>query len=153
MARRRQTLQADRPGAGVDLACWAFLAFEALLNGAAFFVVGYDKRVAVARRPENRRRARGGRTEAQRIPERGLLLLAALGAGPGLALGFGTYRHKTRKVRFLLRFWPATVLGLALVALWLWGLDCLPLVASPAPGPTSQAPMPAPAPRCRAPRP
>lgn len=112
----------------MDLACWVFVAFEALLNGAAFFVVGYDKRVAVARRPETRRRARGGQSTAQRIPERGLLLLAALGAGPGLALGFGAHRHKTRKTRFLLAFWPAAALGLALAGLWLWGLGCLPLL-------------------------
>lgn len=113
----------------MDLACWILLTFEFLLNGAAFLIAGYDKRVAMARRPDARRRSRAGLETAQRIPERGLLLLAAMGAGPGLALAFSVYRHKTRKVRFLVFFWPAAVLGLVLVGAWLWGLACLPSFA------------------------
>ncbi len=105
----------------MDVACWAFLVFVFLLNGAAFFVARYDKKVA-----EAGRRGRRSNPGAQRVPERGLLLLAALGAGPGLALAFQAYRHKTRKVRFLVPFWFASVVGVVLAGLWLWGLGCLP---------------------------
>lgn len=61
-------------------------AVLAVVNVAAFSAYGIDKR-----------RARLGRW---RIPERTLLLLAALGGALGARLGMGVFHHKTQKRRF-----------------------------------------------------
>jgi uncharacterized membrane protein YsdA (DUF1294 family) len=57
-----------------------------VLNLATFLVFGWDKLAAV----------RG----QSRIPERLLLLLAALGGSPGAVLARPVFRHKTRKQPF-----------------------------------------------------
>ena len=57
-----------------------------VLNLLTFLVFGWDKLAAV-----------DGRS---RIPERLLLLLAALGGGPGALLARPVFRHKTRKQPF-----------------------------------------------------
>jgi uncharacterized membrane protein YsdA (DUF1294 family) len=57
-----------------------------VLNLATFLVFGWDKLAAV-----------DGRS---RVPERLLLLLAALGGSPGALLARPVFRHKTRKQPF-----------------------------------------------------
>lgn len=69
---------------------------------AAFILYGLDKR----------RAGTGGR----RIPERTLHLLTLAGGGPGAFLAQQTFRHKTRKLPFLIRFWLLTLLHVVLVA-------------------------------------
>lgn len=60
------------------------------------------------------RARRGG----SRIPERVLLGAALLGGTPGLALGMGFARHKTRKATFILKF-ALIVAAQVVLALWL----------------------------------
>lgn len=69
-----------------------------------FAAMGIDKRAA--------RRAHA------RVPERTLLLVAALGGSPGIATGILVWRHKTRKAGFLVPFGLILLLQGALVA-WL----------------------------------
>lgn len=57
------------------------------VNISAFFLAGYDKARAV--------------NHKYRVPENTLLLWAVLGGGAGLMLGFFLFRHKTRKMRFM----------------------------------------------------
>lgn len=57
-----------------------------VLNLVTFLVFGWDKLAAI-----------DGRS---RIPERLLLLLAALGGSPGVLLARPVFRHKTRKQPF-----------------------------------------------------
>jgi uncharacterized membrane protein YsdA (DUF1294 family) len=57
-----------------------------LINGLAYLAFRFDKRAAV----EGRRR----------IPEKHLLLLAALGGSPAALFAQQTLRHKTRKQPF-----------------------------------------------------
>ena len=57
-----------------------------VLNLATFLVFGWDKLAAVRGRP--------------RIPERLLLVLAALGGSPGALVARPVFRHKTRKQPF-----------------------------------------------------
>ena len=54
----------------------------------AFIVYGIDKGLS--------------KTEARRIPEKTLILLAAFGGAPGAALGMNIFHHKTKKKKFLL---------------------------------------------------
>lgn len=62
------------------------LPWIGVLSLLAFFLMGYDKG-----------RAKAGR---RRVPERTLLLVAALGGAPGALLGMYLFRHKTRHPRF-----------------------------------------------------
>ncbi|KQZ17770.1 DUF1294 domain-containing protein [Caulobacter sp. Root1472] len=57
-----------------------------VLNLATFLIFGWDKLAAADCR--------------SRVPERLLLLLAALGGGPGALVARPVFRHKTRKQPF-----------------------------------------------------
>ena len=91
----------------------AYLGLVAVTSLASFAAYGLDKR-----------RAGGG---GRRVPERTLHLLALVGGWPGAALGMRHYRHKTRKVPFLVAFWAVAVLHVAAVA----GLAYLILTGRP----------------------
>ncbi|TCS11962.1 DUF1294 domain-containing protein [Caulobacter sp. BK020] len=71
-----------------------------VLNLATFLVFGWDKLAAI-----------DGRT---RVPERLLLLLAALGGSPGALLARPVFRHKTRKQPF--GAWLALIVFVQVVA-------------------------------------
>jgi uncharacterized membrane protein YsdA (DUF1294 family) len=76
------------------------------INVLAYLVYWLDKR----------RAQRGGR----RVPERELLLWAAIGGSIGSWLAMRRFRHKTRKVAFRIAFFAivvAQVLGLYLIGL------------------------------------
>ena len=60
---------------------------------------------------DKRRAAKGSR----RVPERTLQLLAFVGGWPGALLGQKVFRHKTAKLSFLIVFWLAVVLHIAIV--------------------------------------
>ena len=88
---------------------WLILALVYLLaiNLVTFTVWGDDKRRAVRR--------------SQRVSEATLLTLSALGGWPAGLLAARLYRHKTRKVPFLLRLCGIVVLQFAAVtAILLW---------------------------------
>jgi uncharacterized membrane protein YsdA (DUF1294 family) len=79
----------------------SYLGLVAVTSLITFAAYGLDKRRAVL----------GGR----RVPERTLLLLAFLGGWPGAILAQRRFRHKTRKVAFLVAFWAVVVLHVAVV--------------------------------------
>ena len=60
-----------------------FLLYLLLINAAAFVLMLADKRKAIKNR--------------WRIPERTLILSAALGGSIGALLGMYTFRHKTKQ--------------------------------------------------------
>jgi uncharacterized membrane protein YsdA (DUF1294 family) len=62
------------------------LAYGMMINLIGFVLFGWDKSCA----------SRGSR----RVPERRLLMLAALGGAPAMLLGRSMLRHKTRKQPF-----------------------------------------------------
>jgi uncharacterized membrane protein YsdA (DUF1294 family) len=64
------------------------LIYAAMMSVAAFILCGLDKRAAVRR--------------TERVPERTLLALSALGGSVGMLLGMAVFRHKIRKLRFAL---------------------------------------------------
>lgn len=80
----------------------------AVWNAVTFAVYGADKR-----------RARQGR---RRVPERTLLLLAALGGSLGALLGMRVFRHKTRKTKFrvLIPLFLTLHLAIVFLAIVLW---------------------------------
>ena len=92
---------------------WTLLAYWlVLINLAAFFVYGYDK--VLAKRSEKRKNVR-------RVPEKTLLLLAAVGGSLGALLGMKVWRHKTLHGRF--RFGVPLMLVLHILVifgLWLY---------------------------------
>lgn len=79
------------------------LPWIGVLSLLAFILMGYDKG-----------RAKAGR---RRVPERTLLLVAALGGAPGALLGMYLFRHKTRHPRFQ---YGLPLLLLAQVGLFFW---------------------------------
>jgi uncharacterized membrane protein YsdA (DUF1294 family) len=78
-----------------------YAGLVAVTSLASFAAYGLDKR----------RAAVGGR----RVPEQTLHLLALLGGWPGAILGQRYFRHKTRKVPFLVAFWAVVALHVVLV--------------------------------------
>ena len=86
----------------------AVAAWLIAVNVVTFLTYGYDKAVAGS----------GWR----RVPERLLLALGLAGGTVGALAGMHSFRHKTAKGSFRLRFWAVVVLQLALAAayfLWL----------------------------------
>lgn len=80
----------------------AYLLLVAVASTIAFVVYGIDKR-------------RAG-TDARRVPERTLHLLALAGGWPGALYAQQRFRHKTQKVRFRVVFWGTVALHVAVVA-------------------------------------
>ena len=62
-----------------------------ILNGIAFMLMGYDKHLA--------------KSQKRRIPEQTLLGCVFLGGTIGSGLAMLTFRHKTAKKSYLLKFW------------------------------------------------
>ncbi|HSD09155.1 DUF1294 domain-containing protein [Flavobacterium sp.] len=75
-----------------------------LLNIIAFVLIGYDKKQA-----QNNKR---------RISEKTLLSFVFIGGTIGSGLGMLTFRHKTVKTSYLLKFWLIVILQL--IAIWFY---------------------------------
>lgn len=82
-----------------------FLWYLLLINAAAFVLMLVDKH-----------RARKNRW---RIPERTLILSAALGGSIGALLGMYTFRHKTKHLKFTLGI-PAILIAQIALAIWIF---------------------------------
>ncbi|PJJ10168.1 uncharacterized membrane protein YsdA (DUF1294 family) [Flavobacterium sp. 1] len=71
----------------MDILFYYFL----ILNGIAFMLMAYDKHLA--------------KCQKQRISERTLLSIVLFGGTIGSGLAMLTFRHKTVKKSYLLKFW------------------------------------------------
>jgi len=78
-----------------------YLSLDFVMSVVCFTAYGLDKR----------RAANGSR----RIPEQTLQIMALLGGWPGALLGQRKFRHKTKKLSFLIVFWCVVVLHIAIV--------------------------------------
>ncbi len=78
-----------------------YLGIALVMSLACFATYGWDKRSA----------ANGSR----RVPEQTLHFLALLGGWPGALLGQRHFRHKTKKLSFLIIFWCVVILHVAIV--------------------------------------
>ena len=78
-----------------------YLGLVCVSSAVCFAVYGFDKK----------RAGIGGR----RVPERTLHLLAFLGGWPGAIFAQRHFRHKTRKVPFLIAFWAVVALHIIIV--------------------------------------
>lgn len=78
-----------------------YLGIVLVMSVICFAAYGLDKRQAI----------NGGR----RVSERTLQILAFLGGWPGALLGQRQFRHKTKKLSFLIVFWFVVVLHVAIV--------------------------------------
>lgn len=65
---------------------WVVLAYFVIINFAAFFAFGWDKRKA--------------KKDKWRTPEKKLIQLAAMGGSIGALIGMKVFHHKTRKMKF-----------------------------------------------------
>jgi len=84
-----------------------FLVWFGFTSVMAFILFGYDKRAS----------GRAG----ERVPERHLLVVAAMGGWLGGFLGMILFRHKTAKFSFQLKYAAAFVAWVAVVYLcWRW---------------------------------
>ena len=78
-----------------------YLGIVLVMSLLCFVAYGWDKR----------RAANGGR----RVPESTLQLLAFFGGWPGALIGQRHFRHKTKKLSFLIVFWVVVVVHVAIV--------------------------------------
>ena len=67
-----------------------------IINLIGFFIMWLDKRKA--------------KKGAWRIPEKTLFIITALGGGIGTIAGMYTFRHKTKKIQFVIGFPLITIL-------------------------------------------
>ena len=81
-----------------------FLLYLLLINVIAFLLMLVDKLKAKKNR--------------WRIPERTLMLSAALGGSVGALLGMYTFRHKTKHMKFVLGV-PAILIAQVALAVWI----------------------------------
>jgi len=81
--------------------------YLAAINAFAFFMYGWDKMSAGV--------------EARRISEKTLLILALIGGSLGAAAGIKIFRHKTRKISFLLWFILIILLQLSILTVLIFG--------------------------------
>ena len=79
----------------------AYLSLVFVMSVVCFAAYGVDKRQA----------ANGGR----RVPERILHILTLLGGWPGALLGQRQFRHKTKKLSYLIVFWFVVILHVVIV--------------------------------------
>ena len=86
----------------------AALAYLLAVNGLTLAAFALDKRAAVRR--------------AWRVPERRLLLLAAIGGAPAALCAQLLLRHKTRKAPFRTSLWAIAIVEAMLLALAAWRL-------------------------------
>ena len=77
------------------------LIYLLIINLIGFYAMWSDKR-----------RAKKGKW---RIPEQTLFLITALGGGIGTIAGMYTFRHKTKKLRFVIGFPAILILEIILV--------------------------------------
>lgn len=82
------------------------LATYLVMSLVAFVAYGLDKRAATRGR--------------SRIPESTLHLLALAGGFPGAWIGQRAFRHKRRKVPFMVVFWLIVLVHAASWGLWAW---------------------------------
>ena len=78
-----------------------YLATVFVMSIASFIAYGLDKR-----------RAGNG---SGRVPEKTLHVLAFFGGWPGALVGQRKFRHKTKKLSFLIVFWLVVLLHVAIV--------------------------------------
>lgn len=64
-----------------------FIYYLVIVNVISFVTMGYDKKQA--------------KKHGWRVPEARIFMLAALLGGPGVLLGMGIYRHKTKHNKFV----------------------------------------------------
>jgi uncharacterized membrane protein YsdA (DUF1294 family) len=86
-----------------------YLIVVLLVSTITFLAYGWDKRQAGS--------------SSRRIRERTLHLLAVLGGWPGALVGQRHFRHKTRKVPFLVAFWLTVILHFTLVGFIVYFLN------------------------------
>ena len=80
-----------------------YLCLVFVMSVICFTAYGLDKRRAV--------------NGSRRVPEQTLQILALLGGWPGALLGRRQFRHKTKKLSFLIVFWCVVVLHVAVVGM------------------------------------
>jgi uncharacterized membrane protein YsdA (DUF1294 family) len=78
-----------------------YFALVVVMSAVCYIAYGFDKWRAV--------------NDDRRVPERMLHLLAFLGGWPGALLGQRQFRHKTKKLSFLVAFWLVVILNLTIV--------------------------------------
>lgn len=76
------------------------------INLIGFFIMWLDKRKA--------------KKGAWRIPEKTLFIITALGGGIGTIAGMYTFRHKTKKLAFVIGFPFITIIEIMLGIYWIW---------------------------------
>lgn len=72
-----------------------------IINLIGFFIMWLDKRKAIK--------------GSWRIPEKTLFIITALGGGIGTIAGMYTFRHKTRKIQFVVGFPLITILEIVTI--------------------------------------
>ncbi|MDW5419177.1 MULTISPECIES: DUF1294 domain-containing protein [unclassified Iodobacter] len=85
---------------------WLILGLYGVLSLITYFIYGFDKTAA-----QNQR---------WRVAERTLHLLALLGGWPGALCAQQRYRHKSKKMAFLVVFWLTVLINCSVLAWFLF---------------------------------
>jgi len=72
---------------------WLFLIYLAIISCFACFITIYDKNIAVKNGESNKKK--------RRVPERTLLIVAAMGGSVAMYITMKKIRHKTQHKKFM----------------------------------------------------
>ena len=78
-----------------------WVVYLIIINIVGFFAMGIDKWKA--------------KNNSWRIPEKSLFLITLLGGGIGTNIGMYMFRHKTKKIEFVIGFPTITILEIVLL--------------------------------------
>ena len=92
-------------------------AVVAIMNIAAFALMGYDKRCARLNAQRDYKSGRRRRQEKRRVPESTLFWVTACFGGLGGVLGMKVFHHKTQHWYFKVFFPALLIVQIALLAL------------------------------------
>ena len=98
-----------------DIVCYILAVYFVIISIVAVAVTVKDKNIAVENRPLVEKYGKTSKRLKKRIPERTLLIIAALGGSVAMLITMKRIRHKTSKAKFMAGIPAIIILQVAVI--------------------------------------